>query len=194
MLRAQARRASLSHPEPLHQVGRKASRHCTNLQYKVGDRVLLDVRVVNIGDSRKFTSYFRGPFRIAKIFDNRTVEIVDEKYAIQRVHVNRLKPLLETMLWRDEPCPEFSPDAGPKIGEGQERIEASNNLQNYSQEFFRPSFFILRLRPLPTPGKQKQDPLTNCHLRLTKTNPKPSPKWRRTNHSLALSLQVLNTP
>ena len=32
----------------------------TDLKYSVGDRVLLDVKVVKDGDSRKFTSFYRG--------------------------------------------------------------------------------------------------------------------------------------
>ena len=63
--------------------------------------------VVKAGDSRKFTSKYRGPFRIIKTYDNKTVDISDNSYNIQRVHVNRLKPLFETMLWHDEPCPKI---------------------------------------------------------------------------------------
>ena len=73
--------------------------------YKVGDKVLLSVKVVDLGDNKKFTSKFRGPFRIIKIFNNCTVDIADNSYKEQRVHVNRLKPLFETMLWKDEPYP-----------------------------------------------------------------------------------------
>ena len=36
-----------------------------------------------------------------------TVGIADNSYNIQRVHVNRLKPLFETMLWKDEKSPSF---------------------------------------------------------------------------------------
>ena len=36
-----------------------------------------------------------------------TVDIADNSYNIQRVHVNRLKPLFETMLWKDEESPSF---------------------------------------------------------------------------------------
>ena len=72
-------------------------------KYQVGDRVLLDVRTVKKGDSRKFTSKFRGHYRIIKIYNNQTADIADESLKAQRVHLNRLKPLFETMLWRDEP-------------------------------------------------------------------------------------------
>ena len=76
--------------------------------FQVGDKVLLDVRVVKPEDSKKFTSKFEGPYRILKIFNNNTAVIVNSAYAKQHVHFNRLKPLLETMLWRDEACPKFS--------------------------------------------------------------------------------------
>lgn len=78
-------------------------------EYKTGDRVLLDVRIVAQGDSRKFTSKFKGPYRIVKVYNNNTVDIADSAYHIQKVHVNRLKPLFETMLWKDETCPPIFP-------------------------------------------------------------------------------------
>ena len=142
-------------------------KRAVNLQYKIGDRVLLDVRVVNEGDSRKFTSYFRGPYRVVKVFDNRTVEIADEKYVIQRVHVNRLKPLLETMLWRDEPCPEFAPDTNFNNREGQEHIEALGDLQNASADPFRPSSFFPPFMTPPDNSHRETRPITDL---LTETN------------------------
>lgn len=77
--------------------------------YKVGDRVLLDIRVVQKGNSRKFTSKFQGPWRVIRVYPNRTADITDNTYKVKTVHVNRLKPLYETMLWRDEPEPEILP-------------------------------------------------------------------------------------
>jgi hypothetical protein len=56
---------------------------------------------------KKFTSKYKGPYRIIKVYANKTVDIADSSYVPQRVHVNRLKPLFETMLWRQEPCPAF---------------------------------------------------------------------------------------
>jgi hypothetical protein len=76
--------------------------------YKLGDRVLLDVRVVQKGDNRKFTSKFLyGPYRIIKVNKNRTVEIADSSFKAQLEHCNRLKPLYETMLWTDEAMPQI---------------------------------------------------------------------------------------
>jgi hypothetical protein len=80
-------------------------------KYVVGDRVLLDIVVVQTGDSKKFTSKYKGPFRVIKTYNNKTVDIADNSYNIQRVHVNRLKPLFETMLWKDEACPEIEKPA-----------------------------------------------------------------------------------
>ena len=70
--------------------------------YRIGDKVFLDVKVIKDGDSRKFTSKFKGPFRIIKVHNNQTVDIADNSYKIQRVHVNRLKPFYETILWKDD--------------------------------------------------------------------------------------------
>jgi hypothetical protein len=72
---------------------------------KVDVRVLLDIRVVKTGDSRKLTSKYRGPFRIIKVYSNKTVDIADKTYVSQWVHVNCLKPFYETMLWQQEPRP-----------------------------------------------------------------------------------------
>ncbi|KAI9553742.1 hypothetical protein GHT06_018991 [Daphnia sinensis] len=41
-------------------------------KYVVGDKVLLDIRVVKDGDSRKFTSKYKGPYRVVKVYDNNT--------------------------------------------------------------------------------------------------------------------------
>jgi hypothetical protein len=81
--------------------------------YKTGDRVLLDVRVVQKGDNRKFTSKFKGPYRIIKVNKNRTVEIADSSFKAQLVHCNRLKPLYETMLWTDEAMPQIESTIDP---------------------------------------------------------------------------------
>jgi hypothetical protein len=75
-------------------------------RYIVGDKVLLDIVVVKTGDSKKFTSKYKGPFRVIKSYDNMTVDIADNSY-IQRVHVNRLNPLYENILWKDEKSPSF---------------------------------------------------------------------------------------
>jgi hypothetical protein len=56
--------------------------------YKPGDRVLLDVRVVQKGDNRKFTSKFKGSYRVIKVNKNRTVEIADSSFKAQLVHCN----------------------------------------------------------------------------------------------------------
>ena len=78
-------------------------------KYKIGDRVLLDIRVVEKGNNRKFTSKFQGPWRVIRVYSNGTADITDNTYKVKTVHVNRLKPLYETMLWRDEPEPEMIP-------------------------------------------------------------------------------------
>ena len=78
------------------------------LQYRVGDRVLLDIRVVKAGDCKKFTSKYKGPFRVVKTYKNFTCDIADSAHHTQRVHMNRLKPLLEAMVWTDETCPDLS--------------------------------------------------------------------------------------
>ena len=70
---------------------------------------MLDIRVVEKGNNRKFTSKFQGPFRVIRVYPNRTADITDNTYKIKTVHVNRLKPLYETMLWKDEHLPEMLP-------------------------------------------------------------------------------------
>ena len=46
--------------------------HAKEYNYKVGDKVLLNVKLVDPGDNKKFTSKFRGSFRIIKVFNNCT--------------------------------------------------------------------------------------------------------------------------
>jgi transposase InsO family protein len=82
--------------------------------YKPGDRVLLDIREVTKGDNKKFTSKFKGPYRVIKVNNNHTVEIADSSFQIKLVHSNRLKPLFETMLWTDEPMPDMESTVEPR--------------------------------------------------------------------------------
>ena len=82
--------------------------------YKPGDRVLLDIREVKKGDNKKFTSKFKGPYRVIKVNNNHTVEIADSSFQIKLVHSNRLKPLFETMLWTDEPMPDMESTVEPR--------------------------------------------------------------------------------
>ena len=60
------------------------------------------------GVSKKLIPRFIGPFRILKQNDNSTVVIQQEagKHT-QLVHVNRIKPLFESMIWKDEPLVDF---------------------------------------------------------------------------------------
>ena len=87
------------------QYDKKASEH----RFQIGDRVLMDTKVVNKGDSRKFTSLYRGPYRVIRVYENYTVDICDASFKKQRVHVNRLKHLPDAMLFGDENCPPFKP-------------------------------------------------------------------------------------
>ena len=68
---------------------------------------VLDVKVVRDGDSRKFTSFYRGPFRVTRVYKNNTVDICDSSYRLQRVHINRLNALPDSMIWGEEECPSF---------------------------------------------------------------------------------------
>jgi hypothetical protein len=77
------------------------------LCYRVGDRVLLDVKVRSKTENKKFISKYRGPFRVSKVYDNGTVDITNNSFTTKRVHVNRLRPLYDTMVWRDEFCPDL---------------------------------------------------------------------------------------
>ena len=85
------------------------------LDYHVGDNVLLDIKVVAKGDSKKFTPKYKGPYKVIKVYDNQTVDIANDVYEIQRVHVNRLKAIYVTMLWGDEECPPHKPADKPKV-------------------------------------------------------------------------------
>ncbi len=78
------------------------------LKFNVGDKVLLNMRTPMKGVSNKLIPRFIGPFRILKLNDNDTVVI--QQHAgkqTQLVHVNRIKPLFESMIWKDEPSIDF---------------------------------------------------------------------------------------
>ena len=78
------------------------------LEYRVGDKVLLEIKAWKRGTSRKLNPRYRGPYRVKKVNTNSTVEIQEcAGKQTQLVHVNRIKPLYETMIWKDESCVPF---------------------------------------------------------------------------------------
>nr|CAH0102035.1 unnamed protein product [Daphnia galeata] len=77
-------------------------------EFNVGDKVLLDMRTPIIGVSKKLIPPFVGSYRILKMCNNSTVEIQQcSSKQTQLVHVNRIKPLYESMIWKDEPGVDF---------------------------------------------------------------------------------------
>jgi hypothetical protein len=110
-------------------------------KYQVGDRVLLDIKVRPENTSRKFVSKYRGPYRVSKVYDNATVDISNNAQKSKRVHVNRLRPLYDTMLWRDEFCPELEDPtqidqtpSSPEIGELSDSVLADIGNEPPTQE------------------------------------------------------------
>ncbi|KZS18245.1 Uncharacterized protein APZ42_015663 [Daphnia magna] len=77
--------------------------------YKVGDKVLLRIKLFPHAESKKFVSKFQGLYRITKVYENKIVDIADNSLVSKRVHFNRLRPLFEAMIWKDETCPTFQP-------------------------------------------------------------------------------------
>jgi hypothetical protein len=78
------------------------------LDFRPGDKVLLDVRVTKPHQSRKFVPKYTGPFRIIKVLPNGVASIMGE--GIQKtVNICRLKPLHETVVWKDELDEAFGP-------------------------------------------------------------------------------------
>lgn len=86
-----------AHEQQSEQYNKRAKLH----QYRVGDRVLLDVRTVGKDENKKFVSKYKGHYRVVKVYQNGTIDIEDDSHKIQKTHINRLKPLLETMLWTE---------------------------------------------------------------------------------------------
>ena len=78
-------------------------------RFQVGCKVLLDRRERKPGESTKFLTRYQGIYRIVRKYDDFTVDITDNSYKIQRVHVNRLKLVYESQLYRDEAFQKFDP-------------------------------------------------------------------------------------
>ncbi|KZR96308.1 Uncharacterized protein APZ42_009428, partial [Daphnia magna] len=93
--------------------------------FNIGDKVLIDVRTPMTGTSKKLIPRFMGPYRVTKINNNHTVEIqkcVGKQ--TQLVHVNRIKPLYESMIWKEEPCVDFQQSCDHPIP-----LELTNELE-----------------------------------------------------------------
>ncbi|KAI9556063.1 hypothetical protein GHT06_018630 [Daphnia sinensis] len=100
--------------------------------FEVGDRVLLDVRVIQLGTSKKLNPRYQGPFRVSKVFPNHTVEIrAYNGNGTQLTHVNRLKALTECMIWRDEECVDFDDLRESKLRATRLREEDFDNEENF---------------------------------------------------------------
>ncbi|KAK4021819.1 hypothetical protein OUZ56_003728 [Daphnia magna] len=101
--------------------------------FEVGDRVLLDVRVTQLGTSKKLNPRYQGPFRVSKVFPNHTVEIrAYNGNGTQLTHVNRLKALTECMIWRDEECVDFDDLRESKLRATRLREEDSDNEEDFA--------------------------------------------------------------
>ena len=67
------------------------------LNYQIGDKVLLDVRITGPDKNfKKPTPKFEGPYRILEVNSNSTVKIINSNFNTQLAHINRIKPLFET--------------------------------------------------------------------------------------------------
>ncbi|KAK4006499.1 hypothetical protein OUZ56_011653 [Daphnia magna] len=86
-------------------------------EYNVGDRVLIDIKVLPQGESRKFVSKFKGPYKVLKSNDNKTVDITDNSFMPRRVHVNRHRRMFDSMIWRDEFCPDIEKEQDNSLPE-----------------------------------------------------------------------------
>ena len=91
------------------QYDRRAQRN----EYRVGDRVMLDVRTVPGHDSKKFRSYYEGFYRIQQLYSDNTVDIVNNSNVPKRVHVDRLRPLHDYDLWQQSQEDPFPLPPGP---------------------------------------------------------------------------------
>jgi len=76
----------------------------------VGSKVLLDKRTVSEVESRKFVPRYEGIYRVIRRYDNHTADITNNSYKIKKVHLNRLKLVLEKDLWRDREFEKFDPN------------------------------------------------------------------------------------
>ncbi|KZS05528.1 Uncharacterized protein APZ42_031262 [Daphnia magna] len=76
--------------------------------FNIGDKGLIDVRTPIAGTSKKLIPRFMRRYRVTKINNNHTVEIQEcVGKQTQLVHVNRIKPLYESLIRKEEPCVDF---------------------------------------------------------------------------------------
>ena len=134
------------------------------LNYQIGDKVLLDVRITGPDKNKKLTPKFEGPYHILEVNSNSTVKIINSNFNTQLVHINRIKPLFETSLWKDEPPQDFEEinisktlrrQGQPEMEEIQRDIEeilptveeCSNSLESENEEENSITESSGRLRP-----------------------------------------------
>ena len=148
------------------------------LDYKVGDKVLLDIRVVPIGLNKKLTAKYEGPYRILEIHNDGTVTIKHNSNSTKLVHINRLKPLFETMLWKDEKTIEFTNldenKASRIFGTHNDGCNQQNNEQKKIQQE-RSSAASTALRPLADQNNSDYAPrLDDPHYNSTPLRSNPT--------------------
>lgn len=140
-----------------------------DLKYEIGDKVLLDIRRVPPDKSKKFMPRFEGPYRILKVYENGTVDITGNGVE-KRVNACRIKPLFETMLWRDDPCPQYSKipfDSKPL------RKEVSTSTSDLATE--------IQMRDKSNEIFPTENHLKSSNVRIPNSNLNPNPNNSRFN-------------
>ena len=158
--------------------------------YQVGDKVLKEVVVVKHGLSKKFTAKYVGPYRILEILSELTVRIQAEGVdKSEIIHVNRIKPLFETQLWKDEPCdPYDQPEIENDFTNNRKRPDTLTQITSQNnKKSVAPPIPFPRLRRRPTaatiiePETDKTETPTVASDANVETHPKnlelrPEPK------------------
>jgi hypothetical protein len=93
----------------------KAAEEAHSHEYKIGDKVWLDIRQTEKGESKKFAKKFEGPYEVTMVHTNYiTIKKHDGKEA--KVHVERVKLFKE----RDLSASEDEAEAQEAADEGEE--------------------------------------------------------------------------
>ena len=118
---------------PRQQYKIQYDKRAKELDYKPGDRVLLDIKTVPKGHSRKLLPKYEGPFRIVRVFDKGVVTIIANGVE-KKVNVCRLKPLSPGMIWRDEYCEPYEESSTDRPPRTRDQVTSTRDDKQKTEE------------------------------------------------------------
>jgi len=125
-------------------------------KFEVGDLVYLYCPAMMPGLSRKFIKTWSGPFKITTKISDMNYEIVDQKGKKQTVHVNSLKPIHNSEIWKLKTERKVAKERPKKSVTRSDKEEEEEEEEDNDEE--------IRARPLPLTKANRPEDSTDHEI------------------------------